>query len=155
VKVHPHHVELQISGKRFFIAHGDTVDRQDYGYRALRLWFRSPFFWGFSSALPGEWVDRIGQRGSYSSRDKKPALPSSLPTHRIERLRHLYRSYAAEKLVQGYDFVVMGHCHDLDEMSFQIGERQGQYINMGYPRAHGSFLVWHAEEPKIYREKMP
>jgi UDP-2,3-diacylglucosamine hydrolase len=155
VKIHDHELVIQDSGQKFFIAHGDTVDRKDYGYRALRLFFRSPAMKALAASLPGEVVDRIGQFGSQRSRSKKPAEPAHLPTHRMERLRNLYRSYAAEKLKQGYDYVVLGHCHDLDEMSFQIGERRGQYINVGYPRAHGSFLFWSSGEPKIYREKLP
>jgi hypothetical protein len=49
----------------------------------------------------------------------------------------------------------MGHCHDLDEMQFNIGGRPGQYINIGYPRAHGSYVSWNVGDPVIAREKMP
>jgi hypothetical protein len=73
----------------------------------------------------------------------------------MERLRKIYRSYAAERLAEGYDYVVMGHCHDLDEMSFQIGGRAGQYVNVGFPRVHGSYLSWSPGDEKIMRERMP
>jgi hypothetical protein len=58
-------------------------------------------------------------------------------------------------VAEGYDYVVMGHCHDLDEMSFKVGERVGQYVNVGYPPVHGSYLSWSPGDEKIMRERMP
>jgi UDP-2,3-diacylglucosamine hydrolase len=155
LKVHPQEVSFQLHGKRFFVAHGDLVDREDVGYRVLRGFFRSPIMKAFVAAAPDRWIEGIGRKSSETSRRKGPRLPSQLPANQVERLRRIYRSYAAERLAEGFDFVVLGHCHDLDEMRFQIGGRPGQYINVGYPRVHGSFLSWNPDEMEIYREPMP
>jgi UDP-2,3-diacylglucosamine hydrolase len=153
--IHPHHVSIQLQGKRFFFAHGDTVDRRDYGYRALRTFFRSPVMKALVAVAPGEWLDAFGKKSSGLSSRAKPRRPEELPIERAERLRKAYRSYAAEKLGEGYDFVVLGHCHDLDEMKFRIGEREGQYVNVGYPRVHQSFLLWEPAEGAIRRVPLP
>ena len=153
--LHPEAVEFELGGRRFFVSHGDLVDRSDYGYRALRVFWRSPFFRAFVRVAPGNWIDGIGKSSSRYSRVKSPRLPSELPLERRERLRRIYRSFAAEKIGEGHDFVVMGHCHDLDEMSFQQGGHTGQYINVGFPRAHGSYLSWSPGDTKIQREKLP
>lgn len=155
LQVHPREMSVQISGKQFYVAHGDLVDRKDYGYLFLRAFFRSPFMKAFVKLAPGKWIDWIGQTSSRRSRQHKPLLVMDLPLNRIDTLRKAYRSYAAEKLSQGYDYVVMGHCHDLDEMSFNIGGRPGQYINVGFPRTHGSFLSWSPGDEKVQRERMP
>lgn len=155
VQVHAHEVELELEGKRFLVLHGDTADHRDLGYRALRILFRSPLMWLFLAAMPGKWLDGFGKFLSRSSRERKPLLPAELPIERRERLRKVYRSFAAGKIAEGYDFVVMGHCHDLDEMSFKVGEREGQYVNVGYPRAHGSLLRWSPGDAKIAREPLP
>lgn len=155
VHLHSHDFEIEVAGKKFFFAHGDTVDRADYRYRALRATFRSVPMRVLVRTIPGKWVDGIGQWSSRRSRGSKPELAACLSSERIEYLRNVYRSFAAERLAQGYDYVVMGHCHDLDEMSFLIGNRQGQYINVGYPRAHGSFLSWSPGDEKIQRERLP
>lgn len=155
MRVHAHDVSIEIEDRKFFFAHGDTVDRSDYGYRALRLFFRSLPVKAMIAAAPGRWVDWFGNTSSRASRGKKPEVPTQLPATRIEYLRNVYRSYAAERLAQGYDFVVMGHCHDLDEKSFVIGGRPGQYVNIGFPRTHGSFLSWNPGDEKIVREKLP
>lgn len=155
LRVYPHEVKLEIGGKRIFVAHGDTVDQKDLAYRALRLFFRSPLMKGLVLAMPGRLLDRIGRKSSETSRAAKPVLASEMPIERAQYLRKCYRSYAAERLAEGYDFVVMGHCHDLDEMRFKVGDRQGQYVNVGYPRIHGSFLTWAPGEKEITREPMP
>ena len=153
--VHRREFELELAGRRFFFAHGDLVDRKDYGYLALRAFFRSPLMRAFVAVMPGGVIDWIGHSSSRASSGAKPRLPAQLPQGRLEYLRNIYRSYAAERLAHGCDYVVMGHCHDLDEKSFVIGGRSGQYVNVGYPRAHGSFLSWAPGDENIQREKLP
>lgn len=168
--VHPEQVTFEIEGKRFFIAHGDKVDRRDYGYRALRAFFRSPVMKSLVRVVPGEWLDRIGHASSDASRrsnkkkyEKRAVIPPpmnaarKLPAtlDRIDYLRKTFRSYAAERLSQGFDFVILGHCHDLDEKCFKIDGRHGQYINVGFPRVHRSMLTWSPGDERIQRERLP
>jgi UDP-2,3-diacylglucosamine hydrolase len=153
--LHSREFDLEIGGHRFFFAHGDLVDRKDYGYRALRLFFRSPLMKAAVALMPDAMVEWVGARSASVSKGREHRQPTQLPPGRLEYLRNTYRSFAAERLARGYDFVVMGHCHDLDEKSFVIGSRQGQYINVGYPRAHGSFLSWAPGDERIQRERLP
>lgn len=153
-EVHTHHMSLELAGKRFLIEHGDTVDRTDYGYLTLRAIFRSPPLRVLIRAVPGQVVDVIGKNFSKLSQKTKPRVPTALPLFRMERVRKVFRSYAAEKLKQGYDFVIMGHCHDLDEMRFQIDGRTGHYMNVGYPRNHRSFVTWQTGEIELSRRPL-
>lgn len=155
VFVHSQEVSLEVLGKKFYCIHGDTVNPLDYGYKFLRFFFRSFFMKCLITIIPGEYFKKIGQFLSQKSRWNKPLLISELPIDQMEKVRRIYRSYAAEKLSQGYDYVIMGHCHDLDEMSFSIGGRLAQYINVGFPRIHGSFLCWDPGDDKIHRERLP
>lgn len=151
LQVHSKELDLELGEKRFLVIHGDTVDRKDYGYRFLRSFFRSPLMKAFVWMAPGTWLDRIGNYSSEYSRAKKPRVPHELSLERRERLRKIYRSFAAERLSEGFDYVAMGHCHDLDEMTFQIGHRKGQYINVGYPPVHGSVLTWAPGDEFVHR----
>jgi UDP-2,3-diacylglucosamine hydrolase len=155
VLVHEREVELEVEGKKFFFAHGDLADRSDYGYRALRLFLRSRVMKSFVLAAPGGWIDGIGRRSSLYSRDTGPRLAAHLTPDDRERMRKIYRSFAAEKMAQGFDFVVLGHCHDLDEMSFTVAGRPGHYINIGFPPVHGSYVEWTPGADKIFRSAMP
>jgi UDP-2,3-diacylglucosamine hydrolase len=152
---HGEKVAIEIEKKKFFVAHGDLANSKDYGYRFLRAFLRSFILKLAVFIAPGRFVHLVGRHGSKYSRELAPRLPTDLPIERREKLRMIYRSFAAEKLAHGYDFVVMGHCHDLDEKFFKIGSRTGQYVNVGYPRAHGSFLSWQAGDERICREKLP
>jgi len=152
--LHTDHVSVEIQNKKFYFAHGDTANSADTFYRILRVFFRSPLMRALVFFLPGKWLDTIGRLSGAQSRKRKPLIPTDLSSRKMEVLRRIYRSFAAERLAEGYDFVVLGHCHDLDEMLFNIGGRQGQYINVGFPRVHGSFLSWSPGELRIAREKL-
>lgn len=151
LSIHAEETSFEIAGKKFLVAHGDLADSKDHGYRLLRGFFRSPLIKAFVRVAPGAWVDKIGKMSSETSQKKNPRLPGAA----VGRLRNMYRSYAAERLTEGFDYMVMGHCHDLDEMRFTIGGRPAQYINVGYPRVHGSFLSWSPGDELIQREALP
>jgi len=146
ITVSKHHVSLPIEGKRFYFAHGDTVNNSDFTYRTMRAFYRSPLIRFFVFVAPVDWFEWIKEKSASSN--KQSSFSS-------DRLRRLYRSFAAKKLTEGYDFVVLGHCHDADEMSFKIGDKLGQYINNGYPREHRMYLEWKTDSEKIIRKSMP
>jgi UDP-2,3-diacylglucosamine hydrolase len=152
INYHERGFDLEVSGKKFYFAHGDTIDREDYGYLFLRAVLRNPVTKLIEPIVPGQWIDHIGRGSSQLSRKHSA---HHRPVSDFERVRRLFRSFAAEQCRKGFDFVVLGHCHDLDEMIFSIGERQAQYINVGYPRVHGSFLSWSPGDQKIQREALP
>jgi UDP-2,3-diacylglucosamine hydrolase len=143
--VHPHHVRFTAGGRRFHVEHGDTIDRTDTGYLVLRAFFRSPVMKGLVAALPGEWLDAVGTRASHASGTRHPRLPSELEPARLARLRAHYRRHAEKLWAAGDDFVVLGHCHDLDGVSATVGGRAVQYLNVGYPRVHGTYVRYDSE----------
>lgn len=153
-RVHSREFDLSFGGKRFYVAHGDLVDPHDRSYRFLRAVFRSPLNRAFVKAIPGEWVDWIGTRSSRYSRGSRPSLPSRMPNDRLDALRSVYRNFAVDRIGRGYDFVILGHCHDDDEMRFQIGDRKGQYANVGFPREHRTFLAFDSGDDEIRREPL-
>lgn len=149
IKIHVREAVIEIAGKRILIAHGDLVDRTDVSYLALRAAFRSPIIKRLFWVLPDTWVDAFGKRSSRMSRTIKDKSDGFC--YGLDGLRKKYRNYAIDQMKQGYDFVVLGHCHDLDEISVKIGDRQCQYINVGYPRIHRSILAIGPGDSKIAR----
>ena len=57
--------------------------------------------------------------------------------------------------VQGIATNILGHCHDLDSMKFKVGERQGVYMNIGFPKSHGSIVTWSDEDHELTRMPLP
>ena len=131
---------LNCGGKRIWIEHGDLINQSDIGYLLLRTTFRTRLVRGLARLVPESWVDGFAKNASSLSRAQNPWLPENLPQQKLQALRTLYRDAANQKLLNGIDCVILGHCHDLDEVRFQVGSRAVQYINMGFPPVHGSIL---------------
>lgn len=134
-RVEKEKIELKTDSHRVYVAHGDLVDPEDYGYRALRLFFRSPFMRFMAFVLPEKAVDWVWTFSSKTSQSLKG-------TERIERTRKIYREFAEKKFREGFDAIILGHCHDNHEFSFTDGERKGGYMNVGFPKAHRSYIVF-------------
>lgn len=153
LRVHLGPIIEELDGKRFYIDHGDRVDQGDYKYLALRAVFRSPVLKLFSHAAPGKWIDWIGNTSSQkSAQNSRQTLKDA---EKMSAVRKIFREFSKNLLNEGFDFVVLGHCHDLDEMEFKLGSRVAQYINVGYPRMHHSYLSWKAGDTHIRREPLP
>lgn len=127
---------------RLYIAHGDLVDQADQGYLRMRRFFRSKGFRKFVDLLPGKAVQWIGEAIARSHEQKEQDLPNA--PGKVPAIRPVFRAFAEEKKRQGFDFVILGHCHDLDDL-------QPFYFNMGYPPVHRQFLYWSAESNSVKR----
>lgn len=138
--------EIVLPTKRLYVAHGDLVDREDRGYLALRAFFRSPVIRFTAFALPERAVEWIGTRSSDASRKRAPRLPESRGPDHLARLRAKFRDFAEAKFRAGFDGIVLGHCHDLDGKDFSAEGRTGRYLNVGFPRVHGSYVVFSETE---------
>ncbi len=150
VRVEKEHARLDLAGKRFYLAHGDLVNARDFGYRALRAVFRSLPMRLFVSHAPGTWVDAFGRTCSGASK-KVNRAPDPLLDSRRDNQRAIYREFAGVKFAEGYDFIVMGHTHVPDECEYKLGDRVGQYINIGYPPENGTVLRWSEGAGKFVR----
>ena len=112
--------------KQLYIAHGDLVDREDESYLRLRKLLRSRFIKNLAEWIPGALTEKIGLTFSRSTEQK--ALDGAHPG-----VREKFRNFARKKYEEGYDFVVLGHCHDFDAV-------EPYYYNMGYPPLHQQWL---------------
>jgi len=153
LQVHGESVELQLGGKRFYVAHGDRVDQSDTQYKMLRWFFRSRVMQALTWALPGPSLEFVAEGLSRYSRGEAPLLPEQWSAEDLQEMRDRFHGFASEKVGQGFDYVVLGHCHDLDEAWLSSGSHSGQYINMGFPRVHRRFLVWTEDMGKIERHE--
>lgn len=151
LELHVAEMSLQVNSRQLFVAHGDLADRHDWGYRFWRWLVRTWALRTFFRFLPSNGLLALGRRLSLLSRKRRTyRVP---PEHGFAKVRPIYRSYAAEKAKQGFDYIVLGHCHDLDEMGFTVGGRNAKYMNVGYPKAHGSYVI--CDHEGLRREPLP
>jgi UDP-2,3-diacylglucosamine pyrophosphatase LpxH len=156
-KVHPSiqystdHIEVSLGQKKYWIEHGDLANPYDRSYLLLRAFFRSWFIRSFVMFCPESILRAMGRKLSQLSSDHNPRLPTqALSESQLQALREIYRNSAWRRLEQGYDGVIMGHCHDADEFEWNIQGQHKFYANMGYPKVHGYAIVVEGEQP-FYR----
>lgn len=130
-RVCPDHLVLDLAGKKYYLSHGDAVG-MTAGYRLWRSFLRSPLF-------------------SVTAAVVRPASVWSVALYLSERSRHRHnkkasdynateerlREFAARKISEGMDGVVMGHSHSsgVHDISGGVYANPGSLID-------GEYLVW-------------
>jgi len=147
LKLHSQDLTLELGEKKFFIAHGDLANKKDFGYIILRKILRSQLMKLILLVLPGEVIYKLGRYLSNKSEANKKKKGHYLET----QIRKIYRTYAKGIMSQGYDYVILGHCHDLDQFEYDENKNYRQYINVGYPPTHKKLLYWSLNSQKINR----
>ena len=121
---------FQFGGKKFWISHGDLIDKEDYGYRFLRFVTRTTPIKGLIKVLPEGFFVKLGRWSSKQSRKYNSVEIMSEP--RIDRTKLLFREFAQAKFEQGYDFVFIGHSHIYDQLLLELRGRRQEYLNLGF-----------------------
>lgn len=132
------------NGKKIYIAHGDLVDLTDSKYLKDRAFYKStPMKW-IAQILPSFLILKIAEYYRRDENDQFQNLPEAWSKEKRERLRKVFREYAEQKKRQGFDFVLLGHCHDLDEWG-------GFYFNSGFPPKHRQYLIYESAKGLVER----
>ena len=134
--------------KKIWIAHGDLVDQNDEQYLRLRSFFRSRLVKTLVEVVPGFIIKKVSEKIARLPEQKEIDLPEHWPADRRDHLRKTFRDYAESKKRQGFDYVILGHCHDLDET-------KPFYWNMGYPPVHRQFLFYESRQDLVERRNFP
>jgi UDP-2,3-diacylglucosamine hydrolase len=111
-------VETEIHGKRFLIHHGDGLLKDDIGYKILKKILRNRVNIFLFSLLHPDFTGWIARWSSQTSRRY-----TSNRTYESSGMVE----YAAQKIQEGFDFIVMGHNHVPSQQ--KVGK--GVYINLG------------------------
>lgn len=118
IEVFPNPIERTIGGKRFYLHHGDGLLKNDSGYRFLKKVLRSRINILLFSLLHPDLTGAIARWSSRTSR-KHTSKQHYEENDMIE--------FAADKIREGFDFVIMGHNHKA--LVRTIGK--GMYVNLG------------------------
>ncbi len=122
IEVHDRATEMDLNGKRIFLAHGDRISPTlDHWIVSgiLRNWFA----YRVTSLLGSKIVMAIAHRWSASSRgrnmERSPVVIAQL------------RSFAQRKLKQGFDAVILAHTHLPEAITVKDQGREAYYFNVG------------------------
>lgn len=134
IEVYPGDAEFVLDGLRSFVSHGDTVDRKNRKYLALRRLLRSFLAYRLQRVFPLRWLWRIARFISGMSKD----MFGDAQGH----LMQVMHRFAVEKCREGFDAVIFGHCHTPSFREIQIRGRRGIFVTLGDWNTHRSYLLY-------------
>lgn len=116
-------LDLEYAGKQLHLTHGDGLAKADRGYRFLKRILRNRFNIWLYRKLPPDWAIPLAKYVSGSSR--------GYTSRRDPTFAPDYEKYAAQKLTNGFDIVVIGHLHIpvLTELNGGTYVNSGDFIN--------------------------
>jgi UDP-2,3-diacylglucosamine hydrolase len=136
MEIHIDPVETEIGGKRFLIHHGDGLLKDDLGYKILKKLLRSKINIFLFSLLHPDitgWLARWSSKTSRQYTSKRTYESSGM----IE--------FAAQKIREGFDVVVMGHNHVPSRRD--IGS--GVYVNLGDWITENTYAVFDGKQLEL------
>ena len=119
VELYENPLEIVIEGKKFFLAHGDGMVKNDLGYKLLKKVLRNKLIQNLFSLLHPDLGITIASRTSKTSRDYTAQK-------NYGEIDGMFEA-AKTKIDQGFDFVILGHSHRKSFCNY----KQGTYINLG------------------------
>ena len=119
---------------RILVSHGDTADRSDKTYLMFRKMLRSRAIYHAQRHLPASVRWAIASTSSNVSKEINSDNREVLVEKRIP--------FAIEKLNEGYDAVVIGHCHIPFIKNFDVQGKKKTFVSLGDWINHYSFLYY-------------
>lgn len=125
---------INLDDRRVLISHGDTVDERNVRYLLLRRVLRSSCFYRLQQLLP---ITFLWKAGWISSN-----LSKVLITETADALEEKMRRFSSRKFKDGFDAVILGHCHKhLIEESTTNGAKK-TFAILGDWLRHNSYLCY-------------
>jgi len=145
-EIYPDCLEMELEGKRIYLAHGDLVDSQDYRYRAFRMFLRNKLvFYLLRAAFPDNLGWKLANRFSRASRESRETVGKDY--------QRIFQEFALSKFEQGFDVVILGHSHQPEFLRTSIDGKEKLYVNLGYCREQLSYLIYEGGDFKLQNEK--
>lgn len=119
VKLYENHVETELNGESFYLAHGDGLVKNDFGYLVLKKVMRNKFIQKLYSFIHPDIGVWLASSTSKSSRDYTTKKDYGKQDGLFE--------FAQQKIDEGFKFVMLGHLHKKCFNSY----KNGYYINLG------------------------
>jgi len=130
-------LDVMLNGKRFFIAHGDGLVKNDYGYLILKKILRNKFLQRLYSLIHPDLGIKIASGTSRKSRDYTTKKDYGETDGLFDT--------AKGKIDGGFDFVIFGHLH---QRMFQQ-YKNGYYINLGSWIEKPCYGIFHNDKFEI------
>lgn len=125
---------FKLDDQKIFVSHGDTVDLSNRPYLVLRSFLRSRIFYMMQKGMPSAVLWRVARISSKMSKDHLARSP--------EGLADTMRNFSMRKFEEGYDAVILGHCHQPVLEQYVIGGRKRTFAIPGDWVDHCSYIQY-------------
>lgn len=119
IGVHQDALDIIYQNLKMHLIHGDGLSPQDKGYHFLKKILRNRFNIWLYRQLPADFAIWLAKKVSGSSRE--------YTARRDHHFKQDYENYAEKKILEGFNFVAIGHLHLPVYKKFE----SGTYINTG------------------------
>jgi UDP-2,3-diacylglucosamine hydrolase len=143
IEVYPDAADFEIDGHRMFVSHGDTVDQGNRKYLALRGFLRSSFAYRLQRLLPLKLLWRLARISSQMSKD--------MSGESADRLVEIMHRFAQGKFQEGYDAVILGHCHKPILREELCDGRRKTFATLGDWITRDSYLLYDDDRFTLHR----
>jgi len=126
--------EMEAEGIRILFGHGDLVDGENRRYLLLRRILRSRAFYAFQGLLPRRFLWEASRAFSALSRDLEDGKSLAM----FKKME----SFARERFREGYDAVVLGHCHVPHVGVWEERGRVCHFVTLGDWVRHFSYVTY-------------
>lgn len=130
--------DIELNSRRFYIAHGDTVDEENRKYLFLRKALRSNVVSKIIQYLPLPVLWQIAKISSHVS--KELTMESQ---HTLARKMELF---AVSKFQENFDAVILGHCHLPLLKEFNVDGYKKIFVTLGDWLHHFTYLVYENDQ---------
>ncbi|MFH0924231.1 MAG: UDP-2,3-diacylglucosamine diphosphatase [bacterium] len=138
-QIFPKETELSIDGNRIYLAHGNGLNKKDYGYRLLHILLRSHLINFIIMMLPPDLTWGIASIISKSSR-------GSSSKKRRERLWQNYIIFSEKKFKEGIDTIILGHIHSPEMHTRSVNGGKKTLITLGAWDSQRSYLLYNRSD---------
>jgi UDP-2,3-diacylglucosamine hydrolase len=125
---------INLDDIRILVSHGDTIDIDNTGYLMLRKILRSRTFYRIQKKIPSFILWKIARISSKISNEHQDNSPKGL----AEKMN----TFAIEKFKEGFDSVILGHCHIPTIKRYITGRRGKTFVILGDWIRHYSYLLY-------------
>jgi len=125
---------VNLDGRKILVSHGDLVDTTNSQYLCLRKILRSRIVYLIQRNIPLPVLWKIARSSSIVS--KKMSTQSQIClTEKME-------AFSQEKFHEGFDAVILGHCHKPLIKEYVIDGRKRTFATLGDWPQHHSYLCY-------------
>ena len=130
--IHREVLTIDLLGKRFFLGHGDEVDKRSKAFCFMRKLFRNRFCQWLYAGIHPRWTVPLANGWSKENRVKRSAADiERCIAHGLKALTDFSEEYS--KCNPEVDYFVYGHLHTLIDDTLSTGKRMlvlGEWIGM-------------------------